>query len=94
MNARDSATGDGPADTGNPAADQPDPYQRQIEALERTIEAHQRRHAERLATLERESQGYLATLQEERKLLIEAQEGQRRREAVDGPNPEDAQVRA
>lgn len=92
MNARDSATGDGSADAGNAAPDQPDPYERQIEALERTIKEHTRAHAARIETLNRQSEGYLSTLEEERKLLVETRERFRRGEATDGTAASDAEA--
>jgi hypothetical protein len=90
MNARHSSAGDGSADTGNPAAYQPDPYQRQIEALDRLIVEHAKAHSARIETLRRQSESYLATLQEEKRLLVEAREGQRSGEAEDGAAPRDA----
>lgn len=83
MNARDSAAGDGSANAGDPAADQPDPYQRQINALERLIQEHKAAHAARIATLNRQSDGYLATLAEEKRLVEETRERQRSSETSD-----------
>lgn len=92
MYAGDVPAGDGSTDaSGAPAASR-SVGRRQIDWIRQTQAKHKAAHQARLGVLNTQSEQYLATLEEEIRLLEEIEERVARDEAADGQAQSDAEA--